>query len=115
MRALSCVALLASCGEAKEPGYLWLVDATGAFRVRAHAVGGGTIAATLNNRLETIDLSNCNEEEASHKIVELLSILEELPAESRAEIATVGWGPSGKQRMQRLFSSRLFGIGLQSL
>jgi 20S proteasome alpha/beta subunit len=114
VRALSCVGMLASCGEAKQPGYLWLVDATGVYRVRAHAVGGGPLAATVNERLETMDVSSLNREEASQEIVEFLSNLKELSAESRVEIATVGCDESsGKRRMQRLFSSRLFGIGQQ--
>ena len=115
VRALSCVGLLALWGEAKQPGYLWLVDATGAFWVRAHAVGGGPLVGTVNERLETMDVSSLNQEEASQQIVEVLSNLEELlPAKSRVEIATVGCDESsGKRRMQRLFSSRFFGIGQQ--
>jgi 20S proteasome alpha/beta subunit len=102
---------LASCGEAENPGYLWLVDATGAYRVRAHAVGGGPMAGTINECLEETDFSTMDSQEASKKLLEMFHKLEDLPAESRVEMAAVKLDESsGKRTMQRLFSSRLFGV-----
>jgi hypothetical protein len=112
VRSLSCVGLLASCGAAKQPGYLWLVDATGAYRVRAYAVGGGPLAATVNDHLETMDCSQWNAQETCRQILQVIFDLD-LPAESRVEVACVGAHESGKRRMQRLFSSRLFGLTKQ--
>jgi 20S proteasome alpha/beta subunit len=91
---------------------LWLIDATGAYRVRAHAVGGGVGASNVNQQLEEIDFSLLTKEEGVKRI---LNILKETAndgggANTRVEIATVSASPS--RRMQRLFSSSLFGVAV---
>ena len=91
-----------------------MVDATGSYRILAHAVGGGSLAAKVNENLETMDSLSLSHEEALRNIIELLAGLEELPADSRVEIALVGCDDVGikkKRRMKRLLSSRLFGVG----
>ncbi len=64
-RALSCVGLLAS------PARLWLVDATGAYAVRAHAVGNGS---TLVNKLLR-SKANWNELETADAFGELMDLV----------------------------------------
>jgi hypothetical protein len=70
-RALSCVGLLATGGrqEGDDCG-LWLVDATGAYRVRAHAVGLG--AKTINERLRRIDFSSLTRNQGALRLLETI-------------------------------------------
>jgi 20S proteasome alpha/beta subunit len=99
-RALSCVGLLASCSSSSgsicrgDGGSLWLVDATGAYRVRAHAVGNG--AKTINQRLTKVDMSSMSCEECREQLLKLLTTEgtkdEEgwkIPANARVELAFV--------------------------
>lgn len=67
VRPLSCVGLLASCGKGGR-GCLWLVDATGAHRARAHAVGIG--ANEVNKQLVRIDFSTVSRDEGAQKLLE---------------------------------------------
>ena len=110
-RALSCVALLASCGKNNCPGYLWLLDWTGAYQVKAQAVGGGSACGKVNQLLATIDFSVLTSAEGVKRLLEILADKDasELPSEARVEIATIGTS-SSKRRLQRLFSSSLFGV-----
>jgi 20S proteasome alpha/beta subunit len=105
-RSLSTVGLLAACGP--ESGYLWLIDATGGYRVRAHAVG--SLAGLVNERLQAVDWSQYDKEEVAKKLIEMMSELEEVPSEARIELASISSDQSGNRRLQRLFSSRLFGV-----
>jgi hypothetical protein len=70
------------------------------------------MAGTINGCLEEVDFSTMDSHEASKTLLELLvHKLEDLPAEARVEMAAVKFDESsGKRTMQRLFSSRLFGV-----
>lgn len=58
-------------GDDRSPGgYLWLIDATGAYRVRAHALGLGS--PTLNQALCSINFSNVTKEEAATLLLETI-------------------------------------------
>jgi len=114
-RPLSCLGLLAS-GTG-----LWLVDSTGAYRIRAHAVGIGT--DRMNDHLRRKDWTKLDCNEAATNLLKVLfdDDLEELdndsntdvkiPKESLVEIATVGIPETNKldRKMRRLFASKLFG------
>lgn len=65
VRALAVVGLLASSA-----GHLHLVDATGAYRVRAHAVGRG--AKVANRRLRELQFSDMTADEGMKRLLELL-------------------------------------------
>ena len=118
-RKLSVVGLLATCGGS-DSGYLWLLDATGSYRVRAHAVG--RLAGIANSKLQDIDWTLLDKDEAATKLVELLSeILEDGDtSECCVELAYISSSTGSddqkaakhqqRRRLERLFSSRLFGI-----
>lgn len=79
-RPLSCAALLASPDGANGAGRLWLVDATGAYLVRAHCVGGGTIDGTadlvsdlINAQLMETDFGSLSVDEGLRRLLALLS------------------------------------------
>ncbi len=85
-RPLSCVGLLAS------PTGLWLVDATGAYAVRAHALGNGSQVANTILRSKT----NWNQMETKDVLHELMDLISQekddtmkLPKGSRFEVAAV--------------------------
>jgi hypothetical protein len=135
-RPMSCLGLLASGGgghvrendKEKKTGCLYLIDSTGTYRVRAHAVGGGSLAGKLNDILRDRDWRQlpCNE-----VAKELLCVLfddwtedndeikttlkEEVPDGSLVELVRVGTRTGGfkdeppRQRMNRLFASTLLG------
>lgn len=68
-----------------------MVDVTGAYRVRAHAVGGGILAGRINECLNDQDFYKMNIEETSKFILNVLGNLDNgLPAGSRVETVTVG-------------------------
>eukprot|EP00550_Attheya_septentrionalis_P000831 CAMPEP_0198290258 /NCGR_PEP_ID=MMETSP1449-20131203/8207_1 /TAXON_ID=420275 /ORGANISM="Attheya septentrionalis, Strain CCMP2084" /LENGTH=274 /DNA_ID=CAMNT_0043988747 /DNA_START=117 /DNA_END=941 /DNA_ORIENTATION=- len=70
VRALSSVGLLGSCGSGGS-SYLWLVDSTGAYRTRAHAIGKG--ASRLNERLVGIDFLKCSKEEGVQTLLDIVT------------------------------------------
>jgi len=115
-RPLSCLGLLAS-GTG-----LWLVDSTGAYRIRAHAVGIGT--DWMNEQLRRKDWTKLDCDEAATDLLKVLfddDLVEldndrnndvKIPTkESLVEIATVGIPETNKldRKMRRLFASKLFG------
>ena len=111
VRELSCIGILATSGDENSPGYLWLVDATGAYRIRAHAMGGGTLgSAACNEVLRTSDFSQLSKEEGAKRLIQMLTTEQSLnlPAEARVEVATVGASPVRK--VERRLASSLFGI-----
>ena len=93
---------------------MWLIDATGAYRVRAHALGGGlspngSQASTVNEQLSLTDFSGWTAQEGARELLKILSKKDVgLASETRVEIAIVGTKP--RSGMKRLFSSTLFGI-----
>ena len=115
---MSCVSLLAFSGDkdsGSSGGYLWLIDATGAYRVRAHAIGGGGLSPTggqasiVNEQLSKLDFSALTKEQGIRELLKIISKNDVgLPAETRVEIATVHAKP--RRTMKRLFSSSLFGV-----
>jgi 20S proteasome alpha/beta subunit len=106
-RPLSCVGLLAACGETTNSGFLWLVDITGAYQIKAHAVGAG--AASVNEKLIALDFSKLSQDNACQKIVEILSSTEGIPDGSRFEVAGVGGldADKHKRRMKRKMTATL--------
>lgn len=63
--------LLATSGRNKDDAcYLWLVDVTGSYRVRAHAVGLG--AKIVNEKLRTIDFSSLDCQEGCKRLLEIM-------------------------------------------
>ena len=101
VRALAVVGLLASSA-----GQLHLVDATGAYRVRAHAVGWG--AKVANRRLRELQFGNMTAEEGVQRLLDLL--MEEgdadndhdwprLAKNTRVELAVVD---TERKRLQRI-------------
>ena len=71
-RALSCVGLLASSARNEDESCcLWLVDVTGSYRVRAHAVGLG--AEVINKRLRTIDFSTLTRKDCALRLLETIT------------------------------------------
>ena len=111
-RAFSCVGLLATCGEEQQPGCLWLVDATGAYRCRAQAVGGGADAAMkMNEQLAKEDFDTMTTKDGARKILNLLmdKNVTNLPEETRVEVAAVGFEQS-RRLVKRLTSKSLFGV-----
>ena len=106
VRSLSCVGLLASCGAVGR-GYLWLVDGTGAYRTRAHAVGNGS--NLINRKLVSTDFSVMTKEEGAKRLLKFVA--EEglgnkasgwyMPGECRVEMLLVD---SVKRKAKRIFS-----------
>eukprot|EP00546_Thalassionema_frauenfeldii_P017123 CAMPEP_0178894966 /NCGR_PEP_ID=MMETSP0786-20121207/312_1 /TAXON_ID=186022 /ORGANISM="Thalassionema frauenfeldii, Strain CCMP 1798" /LENGTH=262 /DNA_ID=CAMNT_0020565119 /DNA_START=174 /DNA_END=959 /DNA_ORIENTATION=+ len=92
-RVPCAVCLLASCEG------IWLVDATGAHRVRAHAVGNG--AKIVNTLLCKTDFSKLTPEEGLDNMLKLLleSGLEQLSKDSQIESAIID---STKKELHRL-------------
>lgn len=73
-RELNCVALLAS--RSKKEGSLWLVDQTGAYPVRAIALGGGSsnMSMLLNGKLrEQQDWKQLSSKQGLVRLVEIVS------------------------------------------
>lgn len=85
-RPMSAVGLIA-CRDST----LFLVDATGAYPVRAHAVGMG--AKIINKRLRKTDFSGLGAEECAHKLLEILGKISDDDEEK-------DWKPSKKQRVE---------------
>lgn len=136
----SCVGLLAtsSGGEScnKEdgskarasPGCLWLVDTTGAYRILAHAVGGGPLAGIVNHYLaqrlfpqkasgghDQIPSPLPSAEELLRDILDFLSHQHTIiPSGTRAELAVISPDSTGNARLKRVFASRLFGAQTSS-
>lgn len=65
VRGLSCVSLLSTT-----EGNLWLVDATGAYRTRAHAIGQGS--QFVNQRLSKVDFSKMSVEKGASKLLDII-------------------------------------------
>lgn len=110
-------------GRSDKPGCLWLVDATGAYPVRAHCIGGGLVGKTaemvsnrVNTKLARLDFSTLDATEGARRLVGMLvgetvdgngqGEKEEslLKAGTRLEVAITD---SGKRRMRRLQLSTL--------
>ena len=97
--------LLSTYGGGEGDGCLWLVDATGAYCVRAHAIGWG--AQTVNERLRRIDSSILTTEQCALRLLQ--TIVEEpdetdksawkLPSNAYVEVAVVS---SSQRKMSRL-------------
>ena len=97
--------LLSTYGGGEGDCCLWLVDATGAYCVRAHAIGWG--AKTINERLRRIDSSILTREQCALRLLQ--TIVEEpnekektawnLPSNVYAEVAVVN---SSQRKMSRL-------------
>lgn len=100
-RALSCVGLLSVSG--KTEGLLWLVDATGSYRVRAHAVGNG--AKVINRRLRKVNFSSMTCQECVEELMKIMTATSNdetewnMPSNSRVEMALV---ESLLRRMKRV-------------
>lgn len=121
---MNCVGLLACCGEPGGPGYVWLVDAVGAFRVPSHALGGGGVVTggegVGNSNLTSAiheyldDLNPVDDipcDTLCRQLVQFISKREEIPSGTRLELAKVHWDKAtDKPRMERLFVSTLFGV-----
>ena len=76
VRSLSCVGLLACAGGGGKKkggggGTLHLIDATGAYRVRAHAVGSGSDA--LHRRMAYVDFGSMDCEEGLRALLRLVA------------------------------------------
>jgi hypothetical protein len=99
------VGLLSTYGGGEGDCCLWLVDATGAYRVRAHAIGWG--AKTINERLRRIDSSILTREQCVLRLLQ--TIVEEpdekektawkFPSNAYAEVAVIA---SSQRKMSRL-------------
>ena len=77
-----------------------MVDVTGAYRIRAHAVGGGILSGQINERLNEQNFYKMNKEEVSKFILDILSNLDGgLPAGSRVETVTVGRKDASMKRI----------------
>jgi 20S proteasome alpha/beta subunit len=126
-RPLSTCGLLASCSnnnnndnDSGTGGALWLVDATGAYRVRAHAVGAA--AGPVNEILQKGDWTK---QKCADVARDLLGTMLDGPAQgddgvnrtkvdvpqgSLVEMVAVGMKEDrGNRRLKRLFASTLFG------
>ena len=119
-RPLSCVGLLASSTSTKKQ-MLWVLDATGAYAVRAHALGRGSQAvnAFLRSREDWTKLDSLQvrdellhklwseeEEKTEDKVGDKPSI--QVPKGSRVEMAIVESSSSSKQQrkaIKRVFAS----------
>ena len=68
-RELHCAALLAAQER------LWLIDATGAYAVRALALGGGPVQANavLNDELRRVDWRDLSAKEGLQRLLELVA------------------------------------------
>lgn len=115
-RSLSCVGILACSSDHSPGGYLWLIDATGAYRVQSHAVGGGSwsqdgnVASLVNEQLAAVDFTSLSKEQGVKELLEILANhTVGMSAAPRVEMATVGAKP--RRGMERQFAtSSLFGV-----
>ena len=113
----SCVGLLATCSSdhkvegTRDPGCLWLVDKTGAFRVRAHAVGGGPLAGLVNQYLALEQSKNDKTRTSERALCELLDFLSEqstfITQSTRVELAILTPGRNAQTQLKRVFASVL--------
>jgi 20S proteasome alpha/beta subunit len=140
-RPMSCLGLLAAGGGGgggttinnnnnSGGGCLYLVDASGAYRVRAHAVGGGPLlAGKMNDILREKDWTQfCCVDVAKELLCTLFDDLDDktneskdtsvdIPEGSLVEIVSVGSTTQGigtglskrKSTLNRIFTSTLFG------
>lgn len=118
----SCVGLLATCSTSSNddgadtatlPGCVWLIDATGAYRVRAHAVGGGLLAGIVNQYL--LDRPITPAEETIRDVLDLVSQQTGLvPSGTRVELAVITPDSSRKTKLRRIFLANHFGGQTQS-
>jgi len=99
IRQLSCAGLLASCSSESSPGNLWLVDITGSYPIRAHAIGGGPLAGIVNSYLMTLDFATMKHEQVIKLLMEFLSDLDGMPKGSRIEVVSVGGQKGGKRHL----------------
>ena len=81
-RPLSCVGMLA-CGGGRSGGggggggSLHLIDSTGAYRVRAHAIGDAIRASKLHQRMMHVDFSTMECNDGLRVLLRLIAELEE--------------------------------------
>lgn len=100
MRALNCVALVAS-----KDGTLWLADPTGAYPVRAVALGGGSLPVngSLNDRLRQVEWKDLSAEDGMTRLLDVVATQMEQSGQKDAlavELATVDLN---KKRLVRKF------------
>jgi hypothetical protein len=116
-RTLSCISLLLSppCQKGSSLGQVWLVDATGAYQVRALAVGGGmdkgaSVSDFVNQKLMERDWLSMNTKAAQETLLSILkdrSQTRSLPDKTRLEIGYLNWSAASGIRAltrQRLSS-----------
>ncbi|CAJ1929091.1 unnamed protein product [Cylindrotheca closterium] len=99
IRPLSCAGLLATGSIENSPGSLWLVDITGSYPIRAHAIGGGPLAGIVNDYLATIDFANLKHERVIKLLMEFVSELDGIPKGSRIEVVSIGGQKGGKRHL----------------
>ena len=81
VRTLGCASLVAGVCKSSNTKQLWLIDATGAYRVRAHALGGGEEENKYDDENEenvNINQKLCNYDFLSLSSMEGLQILKDL-------------------------------------
>lgn len=105
VRALSVVGLLACSNRC-----LWLIDATGSYQVRAHAVGHG--AMTINGHLRKLNFGSLTAREGLETLRQLLiqpkplsegGNWEPLPNKTRVELAVIDSETKQLQRIRQSF------------
>ena len=70
VRSLSTIGLLA-CNSPGRGSCLYLVDATGSYRVRAHAIGNG--ASTIHKRLVSVDFEDISCVDGLRKLLQIVA------------------------------------------
>ena len=90
---------MASGSIENSPGSLWLVDITGSYPIRAHAIGGGPLAGIVNDYLTTLDFASLKHEKIIKLLMEFLAELDGIPKGSRIEIVSVGGQKGGKRHL----------------
>jgi hypothetical protein len=70
VRSLSTIGLLA-CNSPRRGSCLYLVDATGSYRVRAHAIGNG--ASTIHKRLVSVDFEDISCEDGLRTLLQIVA------------------------------------------
>lgn len=75
-RALRTVAFLSIPSPASTSGYLWLIDTTGVYCLRAHAIGQH--AKSLNSQLQQINFDTMCVQQAKDYLLELVEKEEKL-------------------------------------
>lgn len=117
----SNVGLLATCSSSKRetgdnpsisnPGCLWLVDQTGTYRVRAHAVGGGKLSGIVNQYLADEMSKNGQTKKAEETLRDLIKFLSQqyefVAKGTRVELAILAASGGKTAKLNRVFASRI--------